>query len=535
MATPEPPAIRALQKSPARKALEKQQKAWLDSLDYPEAKYAAALDNWNKSVAETISQDLKDHPERADSWSNALTGIGTARDKITASTFAHDGLLQFGILEDLYHNDDMAARCVDAVPEQMMREGFEIDVQEDPELGEEIETALENLEASEAIEECDIYGRLYGGSLLLVGANDGVKNPAEPLKEDAIKSIDFLTPVDRFSVFPVSWYNDPLKPKFGQPEIYRFLLPTTPNPGGIMTFQVGQEVHESRMIRFRGARTSIRRRRVNFGWDDSILQRVYQALQAFGLNWASITHLLSDVSQGVLKVKDLANMITGQAKDALTERAALMDQTRSVARVLMLDADSENFERVQTPFSGIPELLDRTAQRLSAAAGMPVTVLMGTSPGGLNATGESDIRNWYDKIASRQNRVLNPRLKRLVTLLMLSKKGPTGGKVLDFNIVFPPLWQLDPKVEADRRLVVAQTDQIEIDKGITTAEEVAVSRHRSTGYSAETTIDLKLRKELLDADAQAAQLGAGKAQQAAEDKQAALDAPAPVVVPAKAA
>jgi len=518
-------------------ALAKRRADWEKSLESPAAKYAEAFNNWSTIVAGAIERDLSDHPERLDAWSNALTGIGTTRDKMTASSFASDGLLPFGVLEDLYHNDDMAARGVDAIPEQMLREGFEISVKDKPEVGDQIEKYLESLDVLDKVEESAIWGRLYGGSLLLVGANDGASEPAAPLNENSIKSIDFLTPIDRFSVFPVKWYDDPMKPKFGEPEIYRFLLPTTPNPGGIINFQVGQEVHETRLIRFRGARTSIRRRRVNFGWDDSVLQRAYSVLLAFGMNWASVTHLLADVSQGVLKIKNLASILTGNAKDTLVQRAALADETRSVARVLMLDADSENFERVPTPFSGIPELLDRTGIRLAAAFSMPVTKLLGISPGGLNATGESDIRNWYDEIAAKQPRVLTPRLKRLIHLSMLAKNGPTGGKLIeDFNVTYPPLWQLGPAEEATRRKTVAETDQIYIDKGVQTAEETAESRFQPTGYSAETTIDLELRETLKEEDAQAAQLGAGKAQQAAEDKAKAEEQAAPQEVsPAKAA
>lgn len=500
--------------------LAKRRADWEKSLESPSAKYAEAFNNWSTIVAGAVERDIKEHPERLDSWTNALTGIGTSRDKMTASSFAGDGLLPFGVLEDLYHNDDMAARGVDAIPEQMLREGFEISVKDNAETGDQIEKFLESLDVIDKFEEALIWGRLYGGSLLLVGANDGASEPAQPLNENKIQSIDFLTPIDRFSVFPVKWYDDALKPKYGEPEVYRFLLPTTPNPGGIMNFQVGQEVHETRLIRFRGARTSIRRRRVNFGWDDSVLQRVYSVLLAFGMNWASVTHLLSDVAQGVMKIKNLASIITGNAKDTLRERAALADETRSVARVLMLDADSEDFTRVPTPFNGIPDLLDRTGIRLSAAFGMPVTKLLGISPGGLNATGESDIRNWYDEIAAKQPRVLTPRLNRLIRLSMLAKNGPTGGKLIeDFNITYRPLWQLGPTEEADRRKTVAETDEIYIDKGVQTAEETAESRFQPTGYSAETTVDLELRDQLKEQDAQAAQLGAGKAtaeQQATE-------------------
>src|SRR5882724_1115959 len=62
------------------------------------------------------------YAERADAWANSMTGIGTSRDKMTSTTFSSDGCLPFGLLEELYHNDDVAARICDLLPETALRE-----------------------------------------------------------------------------------------------------------------------------------------------------------------------------------------------------------------------------------------------------------------------------------------------------------------------------------------------------------------------------------------------------------------------------
>ncbi len=453
---------------------------------------------------------------RADGWANVLTGIGTNRDKVTAASFASDGQLDFGTLESLYHNDDMAAKICDEVPQQMHREGFSLSLG-DPAAEGAVEEALAALCMADKFEEGDTWGRLYGGAKCLIGATDGETDPAKPLNENKLQSIDFLEVYDRYSLFPWKYYLDQNKPKFGQPETYRVIQPYAGAVYGGSQVQLGIEVHETRLIHFGGARTSLRKRRANLGWDDSVLQRCLQTLTAFGVQWASITHLLSDASQGVLKIKNLLAMIAGNNKEQLQARGELLDKTRSVARLLMVDADTEDFTRVGTPFGGIPELTDRLTQRLAAAADMPVTVLMGEAPAGLSATGDSDIRNWYDKIAGRQERKLDPQIRALVRLLMLAKKGPTGGRVFkQVKVKFNSLWQMTPPEEATYRKTVAETDAIYIDKTVITAEEVGVSRFGARGYSAETSIDLPLREDLMAADVQAAQLAGGKPDPAEE-------------------
>lgn len=504
-------ALASLTPSATVAALAKVEAQWLRSLTSPEAAYAARYDAFGAEVGKAIERLLASE-ERADGWQNLLTGIGTSRDKVGAGLFACDGQLSFSELEDLFHNDDMGARICDAVPAHCWREGYELDADGDHELSQEIEEALNDLGMADKFEEAATWGRLYGGAKVLVGADDG-QDASKPLNEERIKRVDFLQVLDRYSLFPWQFYTDPRKAKFGEPEVYRIIQPIVVGAGttqGIQ-FQVGAEVHESRLIHFGGSRTSIRKRRFNLGWDDSVLQRCYQVLRAYGVQWASITHLLSDASQGVMKLKGLADMIVGGNKELLQERMRVVDMARSNARAILLDADTEDFARVGTPFSGIPELTDRLTQRLAAAARTPVTILMGEAPAGLNATGDSDLRNFYDEIAGIQRRTETPRVRRLAKLVCAAKQGPFSGKVPEkLNVTFNSLWQLTPLEEATRRKTIAETDAIYITNSVVTAEETGESRFGDRGYSPETHIDLDLRAELKDADAQATQLAGGK-------------------------
>ena len=101
--------------------------------------------------------------------------------------------------------------------------------------------------------------------------------------------------------------------------------------------------------------------------------------------------------------------------------------------------------------------------------------------------------------------MLRPKLHRVLQLILRSKEGPTGGQVPDaLQITFPPLWQLTPTEEATRRKTVAETDVAYVEAGIVTAEEVAASRFRPEGWSAETQVDMDVRRGMQGADKAAA-------------------------------
>jgi phage-related protein (TIGR01555 family) len=166
---------------------------------------------------------------------------------------------------------------------------------------------------------------------------------------------------------------------------------------------------------------------------------------------------------------------------------------RSVAKALIIDADGETFERKPTPFTGLADLLDRFQSRLAAASRIPVTILMGEAPAGLNATGDADIRKFYDRVASYQHDVIKPALEIVLRLLLLEQGTEPGSWCIEFN----SLYQQTEAEIADTRLKVAQADNIYATMGALFPEEIALSRFTPEGWSMETQIDQSVRKELV--------------------------------------
>jgi len=406
---------------------------------------------------------------RSDGWENVLTGLGTSRDKSTFGYFRSDFRISEQELTDLFNHHDLARRIVSLRPSECYREGFKVEVKDDTDAADEINKAIKNRGLINQFRRATVFGRLQGGGLLIGGLDDG-QSQDKLLDEERIKQLRYLTFLDKRYVSVLSYYEDPEGEKFMEPEVYQISAPN----GKMLA-----AVHETRCIRFGGAETDEQSSRQLGGWDFSVLQNCYNTLRAFEQNWQAINVLISDASQAVFTIKGLINSLaTPNGRATLQSRMELIDMSRSVARAVVLDADhGENFTRVATNFTGLPDLLDKGMMRMSAAAEVPVTRLFGRSAAGMNATGEGDDRSFYDGIAAEQSKEVEPKLRRVITWICKSADGPTQGKVPeDFEICFPALWQESPKDQATTEKTFAERDAIMVTSQIWLPEEVALAR-----------------------------------------------------------
>lgn len=439
----------------------------------------------------TKKADAAPRTTRGDGWQNFLTGLGTARDKRTHAKFGGAPIWQSGdYLDELYAGDDVIARIVDTPAQEMTREWIELKAgEEEAGIAKDLTQRLDDLDLQSKTAEALTWARLHGGALMILGVDDG-QDPSLPLREDKIRSFRWVSVVDRWEVTVARRYEDPLSPRYGQPEVYTV---RPQSEGGGVTREA--RVHESRVIRFDGVLTPKRRRAKLQGWSDSIVTRVLEVARDFGQGYAGAAAALADFSQAVAKLKNLSSMLAADQEGLVLKRIQMMDMARSIARLIPLDAENEDFQITTRTLTGMPDVLDRMAQRLSAATGIPVTLLMGMSPAGLNATGASDIRLFYDLMKAKQEFELRPRLGRIIELILRSEDGPAKGKEPEnWSLTFRPLWQPTSKETAEERFIVAQTDAVYIDRGVVDSAEVAVSRFGGDKWSMETSIDIEARK-----------------------------------------
>jgi hypothetical protein len=413
---------------------------------------------------------------RADAYVNAMSGFGGSRDPLQRTTFAAEYVPGQAELEQMYRFFWLVRRIVDLLPGDACREGIEITT-EDEDLGADLYRRMDELLVWERLEEALRMARLYGGSIVLLGAVDG-QAPETPLSIERVQKVACLTVLDRWQLTIHKTFDDPLSPDFGQPELYRINAVTAAATGTRDSI-----VHASRVIRFGGAWLPARLRQQNQGWDDSIIVAINQNLKQFGVSIQSAAVLFQDFITKVLKIPNLAQLIADGEEATLMARIQYAVGQMSSVGVSLIGQDEE-FAKVQTPITGLVELLDKFMDLTAAAVGIPKTRLFGQQLGTLAGAGETT-RDYYDGVKAYQEKQLRNPLHRIITLLRAEAKA----KLEKWSFEFCPLWQPTDKELAETRKTVAETDQVYIINGVLDPAEVALARFGPDGYSMETVID----------------------------------------------
>jgi phage-related protein (TIGR01555 family) len=248
--------------------------------------------------------------------------------------------------------------------------------------------------------------------------------------------------VDKRSLRPVHWYSVDDEERMGEPshwEVRNFQGMTT------TTFVV----HESRLVFFGGAQTTARTKRERQWCDLSVLQDKTSILRDIDLVWQRVGRGVAESQVSVLKMKNL-DQVMGYSEELTTNRARIVDIDKAMGRTIVLDAELEDYEIISAPnLAGMSEVLQQALQRMSSASRMPVTILLGQSPGGLNATGESDARAWYDQVESYQRDVLAGALAHIMSLIAAQEPELKFGDGDTIHVEFAPLWEATDKEKAE--------------------------------------------------------------------------------------
>jgi phage-related protein (TIGR01555 family) len=366
-----------------------------------------------------------------------------------------------------------------------MRRGFELKGF-DKETSEKVNAVFESLRLRYWLVRAMQFERAYGGAGLFPVINDAGELETE-LNTESIQRIEGFKLFQPNELYPVKWYSDPLHEKYGEVELYR-LQPIT--IGGVMAQSWGVFVHETRLIIFKGIEVTRRQTTGSeYGWGHSVLTRVRAVMRDYEMTWGSVSAVMDRFSQGILRMQGLAELIAQDADDVVLDRMIQADLGKSVVGSMVLDKEDE-FQYISSSLAGVADVLDRFGTRFAMAADMPVTLALGVSPGGLNATGESDTRFWYDRCdANFEDH--QPQIERAVKLVLLSKESPTKG-------VEPEMWSIEKRSNtqpSEKETVETRSKQSETDErywrmGVLTEKTIREARFGGDTYSLETTVEL---------------------------------------------
>lgn len=342
----------------------------------------------------------------------------------------------------LYETSWEARKIVRIVPEDALRKDWLLeDIPE--EAARAVHSTLEKLQFGNILKRSLMLERLLGGCLTFMGVEGSSDKPDIPLNLSAGGRPRFFNAIPVSRISRVSWETNPLSEHYMRPSKYLIN---------------GEDVHISRFLVWDGeplfdpydyALTNFRGNLAGFGpsvlatlWDDIVKaigtrQAAYQLIQTNNA-----------ILMAVDGLQDLQGTKSGQAALQKLRRIA---QQLSVYNAALVDGNKVDIKQHSASFGSVPELMLTFIQILSAGSDIPATRFLGQAPGGLNATGESDLENYYNVIDAYQRQHIEPQLRRtcdVVGYWKFPKQWAKWREKLTFK--FPPLWNASELEEAQR-------------------------------------------------------------------------------------
>lgn len=385
---------------------------------------------------------------------SSFAGMGDpAKSKLASATYV-DAFLSDVNLRAMYRTSWSARKTVD-IPAYDSTRAWRNWQAERTEI-----TAIERLEKKLNIRglvlEALTTARLYGGAALYLHTADS-ERPELPLEpERASKDwLRHVTLLPRSQVSSKETVTDPLSPYYGQSEF----------------FQVGSvTVHASRLVIFKGAeRADLEAGQDPRPWQgDSVLLSALDAIKIADSAGLNIADLLFEAKVDVLRLPGLMDLLeTSDGEQLLHKRFRAVSQLKSNLGFVIMqggrEEDSDSYDQKTFSFGGIPDTWMAALQHVAAAADIPAARFLGQTPAGLSATGESDIRNYYDRISSSQSLIIGPAMAHLDELIIRSA---LGARPDDVYFDWAPLWQISARELADIGLVNAQAAETYVRSGL---------------------------------------------------------------------
>ena len=389
-----------------------------------------------------------------DGYYNMLNKYGTRQDNQTAYDYLSDPFVDDMTLVKMYEGNGLFSTVIDRPAEEATKHGFDIDFGKE-EISDYIYERMDDIGFEEQFTTAIKWARLYGGAIGVLIVNDG-KGLEEPLDVNGVTSIEEIRVFERSLVQPD--YQTMYSPANGiRPNtVYR-----EPEFFDVFSIYGTFKVHRSRCLVFRNGRLPEQATNENYRyWGIPEYIRVREAIRECVTSHRYGVQLLEKSSQAVYSMKNLANYLSTDAgENQIIKRLQIIDMARSMMNTIAIDADGEMYDFKTMTMAGAKDLIDTTCNMLSAVTHIPQTILFGRSPAGENATGESDMENYYNMVENIQKQNMK-RNSRLVIDLIINQGIHDGDieKAPKYRVSFAKLWSMSDSEQASVEQTKAQTE-----------------------------------------------------------------------------
>lgn len=283
-----------------------------------------------------------------------------------------------------------------------------------------------------------------------------------------------------FRVIEAMWsfpgvYNsiDPLKPGYYDPQEW---------------YVMGKKVHVSRLLTLIPHPVpDVLKAAYSFGG-----LALTQMAEPYVNNWLrarqSVSDIMTNFSISGLKT-DLSALLespwddgTGgaglEAAGDVMKRLEIASRLKNNRNFFAIDKETEDFFQYNTPLGTLDKLQAQAQEQMASVGNMPLVVLTGVTPAGLNASSDGEIRVWYDYVNSEKEQQYSGLFDIILKVLMLNR---FGRLIPEITFEWPALYQLSDDQKAAMRKSQADTDNVYIQAGVFSPEEIRVARVSEDG------------------------------------------------------
>ena len=398
-----------------------------------------------------------------DGFVNLLKGLGTAeKDTRVQTNYQETKRISrlWSMLDDLYATNSLAAKVIDIPINDAFREGRLLDI-EDANKRDEVEELYIDIDTkiNLALKYADVFG---GAVLVVVSKDDELSKPITNMTKGDLVNVAVL---DASQLVPQTLDRNPLSKNYNKPTSY-LITNTTVN------------IHPSRVYYVDGVNTTNRERERNNGLGSSKYERMYYNIQDAIQTNVSIRNLVEQSNIDVVKIDGMNDAVASNAEDVVKERLQILSQMKSMLNTIGIDA-KDDYVNIAKSFGTLDKIQMNMYSLVAMAADIPVTRLVGTSADGMNATGEGDLKNYYDMVKSDiQINRMKPIYKYFDPIVTTHLFGSDEG----FNYEFNSLYQLSESEIAEIQSKQANTHAIYLDRGVVTEEAVLQELQKNGQY-----------------------------------------------------
>lgn len=351
--------------------------------------------------------------QHTDVWSNPNTGLGLQNSRTNCNTFGFERDRSLHELDTVFEFSGLAARIVNREPDDCVREGMTVK-QLDAEQQEDLDTYLTQIKLLPKLADAHRWAKLYGGGAVYMQIDDGLE-PSEPVDLSRVKSLDGLVVFDKNDITPVMFDHNLDSPTAREPVIFQVSYVGT-----------SFTVHRSRLLIFNGVRLTPRRMRARNGWGGSYLAQVWTAMEQYKTSHAYLAEAITQLTQGVLKLHGLNSAMKKKNSDLLAARLNALTRAKSMLGDIAIDAgDGEDYVVINRTVTGFLEAHEMTVEDLVIETGMPKSILLGKTEGGLNS-GENagDWETWNTVIGAKQEDEYTPKVQWALAVALSAAASP---------------------------------------------------------------------------------------------------------------